>query len=195
MTDALGKRFFENGKRATAAVTIQRSAEELYAVWCRFEDLPRFIDDLESVTRTGEELLWKVKGPGGRSYSWNARIINDEPGRMLAWRTDDEGVPNAGSIRFEEQPFRRGTEVHVVVEYLPPGGTVGDVFAKAVGKSPEGMLQRGLFQFRQMMETGEVATSHGQPVGANARRTDRPGEGERATDTDLQDIARKENGR
>jgi uncharacterized membrane protein len=192
--DKLATKFFEHGVRMTAGVTIQRSASDLYAVWRNFKDLPRFIDDLQSVTMADPHRThWSVKGPGGRIYEWDARIINDEPNRRIVWRTDDRtSVPNAGSVTFHELPFHRGTEVKAVVEYLPPAGSTGDSIAKLLGADPATLLRRAMFRFRQLMESGEVATAHGQPAGANSRRSDRPGESPRKTDSDLNDIAQVE---
>lgn len=192
--EELATRFHEKGVRISAAVTIQQPAPKLYNVWREFTQLPRFIEDLESVTRTGsEQTQWTVRGPADRPYSWNARIINDEPHHRLAWETDaDAAVPNAGSITFNELPFQRGTEVKAVVNYIPPAGSAGNAAAKLLGKDPKVLLQRALFQFRQLMETGEIATSSGQPAGANSRRSDRPGESPRRTDSDLHDIPQAE---
>lgn len=192
--DDLATRFYEDGVRLVAGVTVQRSAHDLYAAWRRFEDLRRFIDDLEDVTRTEDGIEWTAKGPGGRSYSWTAHIINERADEFIAWRTDAnrDGIQNAGSIWFNELPYCRGTEVRVVVEYLPPGGATGRAVASLSGTSPQTLLKRGLFRFRQLMESGEIATSTGQPVGENSRRTDRVGEEERKTDTDVRDIARGE---
>lgn len=187
----LGTQFFERGVRATGAVTIQRSAADLYQVWHEFTELPRFIDELERVERTDERTTeWHVKHPSGSRYSWKAEIINDVPGRVIAWRTTEGAdVASAGSVTFRELPYSRGTEVKAIMEYLPPAGSVGDAISKALGGDPKLLLRRGLFRFRQLMETGEIATSTGQPVGANKSRSDRPGEEPRRTDTELRDLA------
>lgn len=98
-------------------------------------------------------------------------------------------VPNAGSVTFRELPWGRGTEVKSTLEYLPPGGSVGESFAKFFGSDPQRLLQKAMFQFRQLMEAGEIAISSGQPVGENSRRHDRPGEEPRKTDSDVTELA------
>ncbi len=192
--DDLAKRFYEDGERIAAGVTVQRCAHDLYAAWHGFEQLPRFIDDLISVTRNGESLDWRVRGPGGREYAWTAKIINERKDEFIAWRTDEDasGVQNAGSIWFHELPYCRGTEVRVVIEYLPPGGAAGNAIAGMSSSKPHTLLKRGLFRFRQLMEAGEIATSTGQPVGDNSSRKDRIGEEERKVDRNVRDIARTE---
>jgi uncharacterized membrane protein len=183
--DEFSKRL-ASGRHATAGVTIQRRADELYAVWRELTDLPRFIDDLERIEKLDERRSrWTVRGPAGREYSWEAQIINEEPGRVLAWRTDENAdVPHAGSVTFRELAHGRGTEVRAVVQYLPPGGGMGDAFARAMGKDARSLLWIGLLRFRQLMEAGEVAVVTGQPAG------DGPRDGEvRRTDPNLGDVA------
>jgi len=193
--DPLVKRFFERGVHATGAVTVQRPAADLYAVWRSLEQLPRFIDHLERVEVTSSSRSkWTTKGPGGTSFSWEAEIINDEPNRMMAWRTvEGTQVHNAGSIRFSELPHDRGTEVHVSLEYLPPGRALGTALAKAIGADAKTQVHEGLHRFRQMMETGEIPVTNGQPAGKNSMRSDRPGEADhRQTDPELRDLAARE---
>jgi uncharacterized membrane protein len=185
--DETATRFFEKGVRIAAGVTIQRRAVDLFQAWHTFEALPRFIDDLQSVRRTGNGLEWTVKGPGGGEYSWTATIIHEKPSELIAWRSSDDGVLNAGSIRFRELPYCRGTEVRAVIEYVPPGGSIGSTISKAAGDKPEIMLRRALLRFRQLMESGEVATTVGQPVGAGRDQSDI----DSAPDTDLRDLANK----
>jgi uncharacterized membrane protein len=186
--DDLATKIYENGVRISAAVTIQRSASELYKVWHGFTDLPRFIDDLKTVERTGAALTrWTVRGPGGKDYSWDAEIINDEPNKRIAWRTtDDKTVANAGTVSFRELPFQRGTEVKVVIEYIPPAGSAGDAVAKMMKRDPKTLVQRAMFRFRQLMEAGEVSTIAGQSVG-EGNRTDT--DDDRQTEADLRDLA------
>src|SRR3989440_9670009 len=48
------------------AITVNRSPEDLYQFWHDFENLPRFMDHLESVQVTGERRShWRGEGPGG----------------------------------------------------------------------------------------------------------------------------------
>lgn len=189
-----GARFFEKGIRIAAGVTVQRSPETLYRVWHDFTDIPRFVDALQEVTYLSPTVTkWVVNGPRGSFYSWTAAIINDEPNRLIAWRSGiDAAVENAGSISFRQLPYYRGTEVRAVVEYVPPLGAVGNAMVASSENSPSRMLHMAMFRFRQLMETGELATALGQPAGSNSARSDRPGEEARKVDPNVQDIARVE---
>ena len=90
------------------------------------ENLPRFMDHLETVTVLDEERShWVAKGPAGTKVEWDAVIHNEIPNQLIAWRSlEGSEVDNAGSVLFS--PTETGdTEVRVVLRYDPPGGKVG----------------------------------------------------------------------
>jgi uncharacterized membrane protein len=97
------------------------------------------------------------------SVSWDAEIINDEPNRLIAWRSlEGATVDNAGSIRFVPTPDR-GTEVRVVLDYIPPAGKLGAGVAWMFGRGASSEIKEDLRRFKALMETGEVPTTEGQP--------------------------------
>src|SRR5205807_9202031 len=87
------------GIKVTRAVTVQKSPEELYSFWRNFENLPRFMQHLQSVTMTDiTHSHWIVKAPAGREVEWDAEIINDKENELIAWRSiGDADIDNAGS--------------------------------------------------------------------------------------------------
>lgn len=153
--------------RVDTAVTIDKPASELYSFWRNFENLPRFMTHLESVTvQNGNRSHWVARAPMGRTVEWDAEIINEEPDRLIAWRSvGDADVESAGSVRFEEAPGGRGTEVHVKMEYMPPAGVAGALVAKLFHEEPSQQVKDELRHLKQLFETGEVATNDGQPRG------------------------------
>lgn len=178
--DELAKKLFENGEQITASITIQRPASEIYQAWAGFRDLPKFVEGLRSVgARDGGGLEMKAAPwEGEDEFAWDAEILKEEPGRMVAWRSaGTQPIPNAGSVTLRELPFSRGTEVTVVVDYIPPQGALGQKWDKAMGKDPKKFLQLSLFRLRQLLEAGEVATTKGQPAGRGDGR-DEQGSGD-----------------
>jgi uncharacterized membrane protein len=164
--------------RLHTAITVNRPRQEVYEYWHDFENLPRFMAHLESVeTIGGGYSHWRVKGPANRTIAWDAEIVEDRPGELIAWRsTESAAVRNRGSVAFRDAPGGRGTEVRVEVEYDPPGGKVGLAFAKLLGEHPEQQVRDDLRRFKQVVETGEVVRSEGSPEGIRALRqvTQRP---------------------
>ncbi len=167
-TQKLGK---SNGHRGAIhirrAVTINKSPEELYQFWHQFENLPQFMNHVESVSATGNNRYhWVVKGPAGTHVEWDAEIIMDRTNELIAWRScEGADVDNAGTVRFEKAPGNRGTAVRVQLEYKPPGGALGRTAAMLFGEAPEKQLAVDMLRFKQLMETGEIARTEGQPAG------------------------------
>ena len=153
--------------RVRKAITVRCSAEEAYGLWRDYTNLPRFMVHLESVEATGDRTSrWRAKGPLGVSVDWEAELVDDRPGELIAWRSlPGADVPNAGSVRFTAAPGDRGTEVHVELEYEPPGGNASATVAKLFGEEPATQLADDLRRFKQVLEVGEVVRSDGAPAG------------------------------
>lgn len=143
------------------SITVNRPAEELYQFWRNFENLPRFMNHLESVQVAGEgRSHWKAKAPLGTTVEWDAEVIEDRPNELIAWRSvAGADVDNAGSVRFVRAPAGRGTEIHVELRYDPPGGAIGATIAKLFGEEPNQQVMDDLRAFKQVMEIGEVVHS------------------------------------
>lgn len=155
--------YFQRGIHVEQTMTINRSPEELYAFWRNFTNLPSIMRNLKSVTCLDENRShWVAAGPMGYSVEWDAEVINDEPNQTIAWRSlSNAEVDNAGSVRFVPAPGDRGTEVRVVIDYIPPAGRVGATIAKMFGADPETEICEDLRRFKQVMETGEVPMTTG----------------------------------
>jgi uncharacterized membrane protein len=150
--------YFEHGVHVVQSVRIDKPAEELYRFWRNLENLPRFMDHLESVRVTGDKQShWVAKAPAGQHVEWDAEIINDEPNRLIAWRSvDNSDVHSAGSVRFLPAKDGQGTDVQVTLDYLPPAGELGRWVAKAFGEEPDQQVTEDLQHLKQHMEAGEA---------------------------------------
>ena len=168
------------GIRAKAGITVNRTAEEAYSLWRDFSRLPEFMTHLDSVSvQDDRRSHWTAVGPAGTSVGWDAVVVEDIPGELVAWRSvEGADVPNSGSVRFRPAPGGRGTEVRVEIAYDPPAGALGRTVAKLFGKEPQQQVEDDLRRFKQVLETGEVVRSEGSPEGTRAGRQlkQRPGQ-------------------
>jgi uncharacterized membrane protein len=157
----------ESGIRIQHAITIGRPAQDLYDFWRDFTNLPQIMDHLESVeVLGGNRSHWKVKGPAGSSVEWDAEITEDRPGELIAWRSlEGADVDNVGTVRFIPMPDDRGTVVKIELAYDPPAGRMGAAVARLFRRGPEQEIRSDLRPFKQLMETGEITTTRGQPSG------------------------------
>ena len=151
-----------------AAATIARPADEVYAFCRRLENLPRFMAFLESVEPIdGARSRWRARTRAGEPLAWQAEILEDIPGELIAWRSHPGGVvQHAGAFRFRPAPGGRGTEVRLDVEYDPPGSALGRSIAALFGSATEYRVEDDLRRLKQLLEAGETATTRGQPQGA-----------------------------
>lgn len=142
------------------AVTINRPARELYDFWRRPENLVQVMDNIVSIEPMGaDRSRWTVKAPAGREVSWESVITSDVPGQEITWQSvEGADVANSGRIEFRDAGAR-GTIVRATIAYEPPGGAVGEFIAKLFQREPRLQTRRDLHRFKQLMETGEIATN------------------------------------
>lgn len=145
----------------TATTTIARVPEEVYAFWRDLRNLPRFMVHLASVEPIDEHRShWKAIGPGRIEVEWDAEIVEERFGELIAWRSlPGADVDNSGVVRFVPAPGGRGTEIHVQLSYAAPGGGVGRAIAKLLGREPGQQARGDLRRLKQVLETGGVVHS------------------------------------
>ncbi|CAN5826819.1 SRPBCC family protein [soil metagenome] len=155
------------GAHVEESVTINRPIEELYRFWRNLENLPQFMRHLQSVERITDTLSrWRAKGPAGAILEWNAEIINEVPNKVIGWRSiEGSDVVSAGSVNFDDAGPGRGTRVRVHLQYSPPGGKAGAALARLVGRDAGTEIREDLRRFKQLLESGEVPSTDGQPRG------------------------------
>ncbi|MDO7841816.1 SRPBCC family protein [Sphingomonas immobilis] len=142
------------------AVTINRPVAELYAYWRDFGNLATFMDNVVSVSPIDDKRShWVVKAPGGKTVEWNAVVTEERENELIAWVSEDGAdVPNSGRIDFRDAGAR-GAVVTATILYDPPAGTIGKLIAKMFQREPAIQARRDLRRFKQLMETGEIATA------------------------------------
>jgi len=148
------------------SLTINKSPAELYSFWRNFENLPQFMEHLESVKTTGDKRShWKAKAPLGQSVEWDAEVTSDQENVRIGWKSlEGADVPNSGVVEFLPTSTR-GTEVKVNLTYEAFGGAFGALFAKLFGEEPSQQVYGDLYRFKSLMESGEVITVEGQTSG------------------------------
>jgi uncharacterized membrane protein len=157
----------QHGVRVQQSITINRPPEECYRFWRDLERLPTFMQHLESVKVLDERRShWCAKGPAGTKLEWDAELTEDQPGQLLGWRSvKGADVENAGTVRFTPAPGGAGTIVQVQMRYQPPAGRAGALIARLMGEEPSLQIKQDLRRFKQLIETGEIPTTKGQPSG------------------------------
>lgn len=143
------------GINIEGSITVNRPLEELYQYWRDVTNLPGVLRDVQSVEmKPNGTSHWTVKGPGRMTVSWDAEIINDHPNELIAWRSvEGSRIEHSGSVHFRPAVAGQGTEVHLKMRYVPPGGIYGFGAAKVLNNITEQQLMEDLRGFKRMMET------------------------------------------
>lgn len=137
-------------------VTVDRPRNEVYSFWRRLENLPLFMEHLESVRMLDEKYSeWKANIRGG-SISWKSEIVKDEVNERIGWRSvEGSDVEHAGNVHFEDDGAS-GTVVHAVISYRLPGGTPTIALGRLINPVFERMVREDIRNFKKYIETGMV---------------------------------------
>jgi uncharacterized membrane protein len=151
------------GHKIERTILITRPPSELFSFWRNFENLPEFMENVESVHVLDDHRShWVVKGPAGQSIEWDTEIINEHPGEMISWQTlPGADVQSAGTVRFIPADNGTSTLLRVLVEYRPPAGILGAHVARLFGSDPAARIDQDLARLKQIIENRDPTTVAG----------------------------------
>jgi uncharacterized membrane protein len=138
--------------RVEEAIVVDCPVTTVYNQWTQFEEFPRFMEGVESVTQIDDTHLRWVAESGGKRHEWEAEIVEQQPDRLIAWRST-EGLINSGRVEF--LPTSDGTRVRVEMEYEPEG------FKESAGALlgiDGSRVEDDLERFKELVENREVPT-------------------------------------
>ena len=70
-----------------------------YNQWTQFEEFPRFMEGVKSVTQIDDTHLHWVAEIAGKEKEWDAEITEQHPDERIAWNAIS-GAENAGVVTF-----------------------------------------------------------------------------------------------
>ncbi|HYO55155.1 SRPBCC family protein [Archangium sp.] len=142
-------------------ITVHAPVEEVFGFWRAMENFPRFMSHVEEVRTSGEDRShWRVRGPAGTVFEWEAIVTRLIPHQVLAWKSvEGSTVENAGIIHFEPAHDGSATRLDIRMSYNPPAGALGHAFARLLGADPKKQMDDDLMRLKSLIETGK-ATGH-----------------------------------
>lgn len=148
----------DEGVRVDKAITIEKPVSEIYSFWRRFENLPRFMRHLESVTVQDDlHSHWAIRTFGGKKLEWDSEIIEQRNNEMISWRSlPGADVDNAGSVWFTPVPAGTGTVVRLEMKYVPPGGKAAAFVSKLFRQDADSEIDEDLHRLKTLLETGQL---------------------------------------
>jgi uncharacterized membrane protein len=159
--------------RIEKSVTVNRPPAEVYAYWRKLDNLPQFMDHLESVSSLGgRRSHWVASAPF--KAEWDAEVIDECQNELICWRAlPGSMVDTAGAVRFRPAPDGFGTQVHVSLQYTPPGGPLGLAAAGLLKGVTAQQVGEDLRRFKEVLEKGETPSVPGQSFGDGGKRLSR----------------------
>lgn len=137
------------------SLEVDKPRDEVYAFWRNLENMPLFMQHLESVTELdSKRSSWELKVPGNMfSLSWEANIIKEDKNKFLSWHSMDNAmIENAGSIGFRDLPGKKGTLVNVFISYRPPASAIGSGIAQLFNPVFKRMIEQDVIKFKTYIE-------------------------------------------
>lgn len=131
----------------TKSLVLGAQPAELYLYCMNFESMPTYLQSVRSVERTGDHRSrWKVDGPHGEILEWTTELTRLEPGKRIAWSSQDDGnIKTSGQVTFN--PLTHGqTEVTVTLKVVSKNGKEEDAGAL------ESLIDRNLRSFKTFVE-------------------------------------------
>jgi uncharacterized membrane protein len=138
-----------------SAFTINKPRQGVYEFWRKLDNLPLFMDHLESIEVIDDiRSHWVLKLPTGiGTVSWDAEIVKDKPGEMIGWSSlPDSVIDNAGKVFFRDTEDGKGTLVDVIITYQPPAGGVGASIAHVLNPFFKNIVDNDVRNFKQYMD-------------------------------------------
>jgi ribosome-associated toxin RatA of RatAB toxin-antitoxin module len=105
--------------KVNKTIMVNVAVSTAYNQWTKFEEFPHFMGGVERVTRLSEDRLEWVAEIAGVHRRWEAKIVQQDPDRAVAWAAV-EGAKNAGWVEFKEAGPSQ-TSLHLSLEYEPHG--------------------------------------------------------------------------
>lgn len=143
--------------RIQQSIEIGVPVHTAYSLLTRFEDYPRFMQDVETVHRLDDtHLHWSTR-MSNRSVEWDAEITEQQEDRCIAWH-NISGPTNAGKVEVE-QAGPQTARITVMIESAPeqvpgsPAGTGEVALAQRLGQD--------LARLKELIESGAADRNGG----------------------------------
>ncbi len=137
--------------RAEHTIIVSAPVSLVYQRWTQFERFPDFMNNIKSITKTGDRTShWVVKGPLNTNVEFDADTTMLEENKRIAWNSRDSGdIVTAGQVTFTELGNNQ-TQINVIMNWDPPAGVVGETVAK-IFSNPQQELEEDLARFKDLM--------------------------------------------
>ena len=154
-----------SGPDAVSVITINKPVEEVYRFWRNLNNLPQFMNAVESVEVLDQSRSrWRTRELAGQSFTYEAEIIEDTPNNGIRWKSvSGSPIEMRGTVRFKEAPAGRGTIV--IASMIFGRGKGSGIAGRLASPFAKYAIHQDLLRLRRLLETGELPSTEEQPAG------------------------------
>jgi uncharacterized membrane protein len=138
---------------AEKSVDVDVPIRTAYDQWTQFEEFPRFMGDVESVTQLDDRRLHWVVKIAGVQREFDAEITEQSPEERIAWRATG-GVDQAGVVTFHKLTDT-ATRIMLQLEMDPEG--LAETVAEKTGIVARA-AERDMKNFKEFIESRGTET-------------------------------------
>ena len=145
--------------QTTKTIIVGARIDDAYDTWADFENFPRFMKHVKSVTKTGDGMShWVVDGPFGKEVEWDAETTRLEKNKRIAWNSKETSdIKTSGQVTFND--LGKGqTEVTVTLQWVVPASRGGETLM-GLFADPARRLEEDLLSFKHYVEQRVGATA------------------------------------
>jgi uncharacterized membrane protein len=139
--------------KVEADIEVDVPVSVAYGQWTQFEQFPRFMEGIEQVEQLDDTHLHWVATIAGQRKEWDAEIVEQEPDRIVSWKSTS-GALNNGAVVFEPLEPEQ-CRIKLAITYAP------ETFVESAGSAlgvVKARIQGDLRRFKEFIETREVPT-------------------------------------
>lgn len=149
---------------AEASVRVEANQNATWTYVSNYQNFDQIMSNVKEVKMLSSDTSeWHMSGPLGIPVSWQAITSANEAPSHLAWQSVKGSIDTTGFIKVE--PEGTGSKVTVHVEYVPPLGALGEMFA-SIFKDPQKMLEHDLEKLGGMIQGAPVEAMNKQETRA-----------------------------
>ena len=135
----------------TESIDVDVPVTTAYNQWTQFEEFPRFLDHIQSITQHDDtHVHWKVR-VGGQEREFDTVVTEQHPDERVAWTSTGGEGDHAGVVTFHKLDDT-ASRVTVQIDWEPDGllekagaliGAPGMAVKHALGDFEEYLERRG----------------------------------------------------
>jgi uncharacterized membrane protein len=146
-----------------STITVKGNPHEIYAFWRNVKNAPHFVSFVTSVREMSPNVsLWKFQYGNRPALEVISEITQDTPGELIGWNlVGSPLVKGEGIVRFGPASLNGYTEVRLEQWVTPVLPVLRSISSMLLNRH----VAQNLRNFKQLFETGEIATTRGQPSG------------------------------